>query len=293
MPLQLLTAPTAEPVSLVQAKTHLRIVDTSEDALVAGLIVAARAMCENRTQRSLVVSRWKLVGDSFPGVGLTGVPYGAMYTLPGHAITLPWGAVLQVVSITYLDMSGVRQTMPVADYAVDLASEPVRITPVFGKIWPIPLPQIGAVEVTFDSGHIAPISAVDTSADTITLRGWKTLVVGDTLRVQKRDKVTVNDGTLPTPLASYTDYYVQSVVSAGVYKLAATSGGTAIDITTLGAGDLFVGEIPQNLVSWMLLAMGTLYENRESVTVDQRITSVELPNDFLDGLLAPSRMVTY
>jgi len=61
--------------------------------------------------------------------------------------------VQSVVSIDYLDMVSARQVMPSETYAVDTACEPARITPVFGQIWPICLPQIGAVSVTFDSGY--------------------------------------------------------------------------------------------------------------------------------------------
>ena len=43
--------------------------------------------------------------------------------------------------------------MPSAEYTVDTACEPARLTPVFGKIWPTTLPQIGAVSVTFDAGY--------------------------------------------------------------------------------------------------------------------------------------------
>jgi hypothetical protein len=43
--------------------------------------------------------------------------------------------------------------MPALTYTVDAACEPARITPVFGQIWPICLPQIGAVSVTFDAGY--------------------------------------------------------------------------------------------------------------------------------------------
>jgi hypothetical protein len=53
--------------------------------------------------------------------------------------------VQSVVSIDYLDMGSAIQTMPASSYTVDTACEPARITPVFGQIWPICLPQIGAV----------------------------------------------------------------------------------------------------------------------------------------------------
>ena len=94
-----------------------------------------------------------MVLDSFPGPSLMGVPAGQAFTLPGHAILLPKCPVQAVVAIRYLDMGAVVQTMPAATYTVDTACEPARITPVFGQIWPICLPQIGAVSVIFDAGY--------------------------------------------------------------------------------------------------------------------------------------------
>lgn len=293
MPLQLLQAANAEPVSLAEAKAHLRVYDTSEDGLIGALISAARARAENECQRSLVSARWKLTANAFPGPSLTGVPFGEPDTIPSHALQLPVGEVLQVVSITYLAMDGTRQTMPATDYAIDIAAEPVRITPKFGRIWPVTLPQIGAVEVIFDAGHAAPVTAVDIAADTITVPRWTALNVGDTLRLFKRDRDEVGESTLPGPLAALTDYYVAAVPSPGVYKLAATAGGAVIDITSTGSGELLVGEIPASVRAWMLLAIGTLYENRQSIVIDAGITTAALTGDFLDSLLDPYRLITY
>ena len=293
MPLALITGPTLEPISLIEAKTHLRqTAVTADDTLIKSLIAAARAYAETKCQRQIIAARWKLILDSFPGPSLMVVEFGGTFSLPAHAILIPRVPVLQVVSVQYTAMDGTLTTMPAADYAVDLATEPARITPVFGKIWPIPLPQIGAVQVTFDAGHAAPLTA-NIAADTITVPAWKTQAVNDAVRVVNRDVTAVGDGALPQPLAINTDYFVQSVVSAGVYKLAATSGGAAIDITNAGTGDNFIGELPHGLKAWMLLAIGTLYENREAVMVDTRITTAELPLEFIDGLLDPYRMVLY
>lgn len=49
MPLQLLTPPTAEPVSLVEAKLHLRVDFNDDDALITSLITAARQAAETIT----------------------------------------------------------------------------------------------------------------------------------------------------------------------------------------------------------------------------------------------------
>ena len=153
MPLQLVTPPAEEPVSLVDAKLHLRVDFDEDDTLIASLITAARLAAETKTGRQFTTARWKMVLDSFPGPSLMGVPAGQAFTLPGHAILLPKCPVQAVVAIHYLDMGAVEQTMPAATYTVDNACEPARITPVFGQIWPICLPQIGAVSVTFDAGY--------------------------------------------------------------------------------------------------------------------------------------------
>ena len=153
MPIQLVTPPTEEPVSLLEAKLHLRVDFDEDDMLIASLITAARQAAETLTGRQFTTARWKQVLDCFPGPSLMGVPAGQAFTLPGHAILLAKAPVQSVVSINYLDMGSVNQTMPALTYTVDVACEPARITPVFGQIWPVCLPQIGAVSVTFDAGY--------------------------------------------------------------------------------------------------------------------------------------------
>lgn len=172
MPLLLVTPPAEEPVSLAEAKLHLRVDFPDEDALITSLVAAARQAAETITGRQLVTARWKLVLDSFPGPSLMGVPAGLPFSLPGHAILLPKCPVQSVFAIEYLDMAGTTQTMPPAEYTVDAACEPARVTPVFGKIWPIALPQIGAVSITFDAGYGAAASVPEG------LKSWIKLRVG-------------------------------------------------------------------------------------------------------------------
>lgn len=215
MPYKLITPPTSEPVTLVEAKQHLKVDFSDDDLLIGAMITAAREYAEMKTQRQLVTAQWKLVLDSFPGPSLIGVPFGVPYSLPGHAILINKTPLLTVDAITYLDMSSTRQTMPPADYAVESTSEPARVTPVFGKIWPIPLPQIGAVEVDFTSGYGAPDAQ----------------------------------------------------------------------------GNWTPGTVPEGIKRWILLRVGALYENREEISVGQRIVVNELP--FVDRLLDPYTVLVY
>ncbi|MCM8596648.1 head-tail connector protein [Accumulibacter sp.] len=153
MPLQLVTPPAEEPVALAQAKLHLRVDFPDDDALIAASIVAARQAAETQTGRQFVTATWRSVLDAFPGAGPTEGARGGAFSLTPGAILLPRSPVQSVTAIDYLDGAGVWQTMPATDYTVDTAAEPARITPVFGQVWPVTRPQIGAVRVTFVAGY--------------------------------------------------------------------------------------------------------------------------------------------
>ena len=64
MPLQLVSAPAGEPITLLEAKQHLRVDVDDDDALIGSLITAARQAAETRTGRQLMTARWKLVLDA-------------------------------------------------------------------------------------------------------------------------------------------------------------------------------------------------------------------------------------
>lgn len=282
MPLQIIARPTAEPIDLILAQLQTKQDAGIDDVILRACIAGAREFAQSTTNRQIIAARYKLVLDSFPsGSGVANVPYGETFSLPANAILLEPNPVIQVVSIQYLAMDNTLQLMPATDYVADLTSEPARITPVFGKIWPIPLPQIGSVIVTFDAGYAAP-AVFDAAADTMTLGGWKALAVNDSSRL------TNSGGVLPTPLSANLDYYVQTVVAPGVYKLSLTAGGAAIDITTVGTGTHYLGEVPEGFISWMMLRLGSLYQNREEVALLSRGKLEPLP--FVDGLLDQYRV---
>ncbi|KVO11721.1 head-tail connector protein [Burkholderia ubonensis] len=140
--------PAVEPITLAAAKLHLRVDITDDDALITALIVAARQFAESLTGRSFVTQTWRLTLNYFP-----------------ICMELERGVVQGINSITYRDMSGATQTVAFnapangiqrstdGNIVADLTALPARIAPAFGRIWPIPMPEIGAVAVSYTAGY--------------------------------------------------------------------------------------------------------------------------------------------
>ena len=186
---QLITAPIAEPLSLAEVKAHLRVDIADDDALITLLIVAARQYCEQATARSLVTQQWALVMDGF-------------YATGSQVISLERGPVQSIDSIAYLDMGGVQQVMPATDYAADLTGMLARITPRFGKIWPITLPQIGTAAINFTAGFGAPVAVPEG------LKSWMKLRIGSLYRNREAVLVDGRIDVVPLPfIDSLLDAY--------------------------------------------------------------------------------------
>lgn len=177
-------APALEPVSLAEAKVHLNAIDDAQDTLITLLIGAARKYAEAYCGRSFITQGWRLTLDAFPCV-----------------LQLERGPVQSVDSIIYTDMAGATQTItdPASpDYAIDLTGPLGRVTPGFGRTWPIPLPQIGAVQVNYTAGY------GDAAADVPEgIRHWM-LVRINTAFENREEVAVVQRGTLAA--LPYVDY---------------------------------------------------------------------------------------
>lgn len=77
-------APTVEPVSLSEMRLHLRLDPddgAAEDALVLGLIAAARAEVEALSRRLLTPGRYRLMLTAWPGDGIVPLPLSPLVGL--------------------------------------------------------------------------------------------------------------------------------------------------------------------------------------------------------------------
>ena len=134
MPTRLITPPVALAVSLAEAKLNLKIEDSDQDAIVTAWIEGITAHAEHLTGRSFINQTWRVTLDSFP-----------------DAIELPCTA--SAVTIKYLDVNGLEQTLDPADYIVDSVSEPGYAVPGVGKAWPETYDRINAVNVDVVAGY--------------------------------------------------------------------------------------------------------------------------------------------
>ncbi len=145
--LSLVSAPQQEPVSLDEAKAHLRVETDDEDGLIDGLIVAARELVETTTRRAVMPQTWDLVLDGF---------CASEYYRDG-ALILPKPPVTAVSSISYVDTTGTTQVLPSSQYRTELPAGPkamrARITEAYGVSWPSTRAVMGAVTIRFVCGY--------------------------------------------------------------------------------------------------------------------------------------------
>lgn len=153
MPIRVVTPPASEPVTLVEAKAHLRIEHTLDDTYITSIIKAAREYVEQVCWRGWVTQSVELKMNRFPDeVCLGSESYN--FSVPVSKFELPFGKLATLTSVKYLDTAGVEQTMSPSDYSVDDSSIPAKVYRGYGKSWPNTLPQWDAVRVLYDVGQV-------------------------------------------------------------------------------------------------------------------------------------------
>ena len=167
--------------------------NTTGDPALTLLIASVRRAAESATNQALITQTWDLYLDYFPC----------------WEIQVPKAPLQSVDSISYLDNDGVLQVLSNTQYLVDAFSQPGRITPAFGTIWPVTRAQLNAVKIRFVCGQASAAA------------------------------------------------------------------------------------LEPDIKAWMLLAIGTLYENRSSIVSDPGAVAEELPGEFVANLVRTHRVHTF
>lgn len=147
MILKLATAPAEEPITLAEAKTHLRVDHNDENDLITRLLRAARLSCEKIARRAFVTQTWDLYLHTWPA---------------GNRIELPLPPLQSVTSVSYITASDETLTMVAGDYFVDNVSEPGGVLCKAGVSWPsAALRPAAAIAVRFVAGYGLAVAVPD------------------------------------------------------------------------------------------------------------------------------------
>lgn len=134
-----LVSTSTQPLTLDEAKLHLRVEHSVEDTLISNLIAAASSMAGQITGRSIASSLWELRIDGFP--------------VSGGEIRLLWPPVLAVTDVTYIDTDGAGQTLASASYVLDSHSEPAWLLRAAETEWPEAGDGANTVIVRYTAGY--------------------------------------------------------------------------------------------------------------------------------------------
>ena len=129
-----LITPAAAPITLSEARSNLRVDHDQDDALIQRLINAAAARVEKEADRAFGAQTWEVILDAFPD----------------DDIEIPWGPLVSVTSITYLDADLEEQTLDAELYGFE-EGHPLGLI-VTLDTWPTAGTSRNAVVVRYVAG---------------------------------------------------------------------------------------------------------------------------------------------
>jgi uncharacterized phiE125 gp8 family phage protein len=175
---RVVSGPVIEPVTLAEARLHLRVDTTDEDVLIAALIRTARELAEARTRRALVTQTIEALFPAFPC----------------GPLELPRPPLQAVTWVRYYDTTDVEFTVSAATYSVDTASLLGRVVLRDGQSWPATtLRPLHGVIVRYTAGYGDGAGDVPER-----IRQWMLLTVGELYA--RREYATPGAALVPNPL---------------------------------------------------------------------------------------------
>ena len=132
-------APANMPVSLAEAKAHLRVDHDDQDDLITAQIKAATANLDGWSGilgRALITQTWR---QDFAGFA--------------DRLPLPVSPVITIVSISYFDAGNVQQVVDAGLYDLFADARGAYVTLQPGQSWPWVHRRDEAVSITFTAGY--------------------------------------------------------------------------------------------------------------------------------------------
>lgn len=127
----------AVPVSLADAKAHLRVTDSAEDALITAMVAAACGLVAETAGRVLSAETWEICDTGYSGW-----------------VEVPVSPVTALSAVSYLDGTGAEVAATVGDFTLTVSDDRVFVGPRPGKAWPTPgVVRPDAVRVRVTAGY--------------------------------------------------------------------------------------------------------------------------------------------
>ena len=137
MSLVLTSGPALEPVSLAEAKAHLRLETNDDDTLLQSLITTSRLHIEAALGLALITQSWSWMFDHWPR---------------GERVVLPLRPVQAVTHVRVWRQDGTSQTLPADNFILDGQGNPARLLPVAPAALVEPGQPGNGIEIGFTAG---------------------------------------------------------------------------------------------------------------------------------------------
>lgn len=150
--------PPAEPLTLDEMKTSLRVDHADDDMLIASLITTARQLCETATGRSLITRTNALYLDQWPCEDAAagwwdGLREGAVVKAAQKSLILPKPPLVSVTEINVYGADDVPIEYSSSNYIVDTKGTPGRIVLKEGVAAPTPGRIANGIEIYYKAGY--------------------------------------------------------------------------------------------------------------------------------------------
>ena len=176
-------------VDIATMAAHLRLsacgeaVDAATAAQVGVLLAVATRDAENRLQRTLVPTRWRLRIDRF---------------VPEIVLRMP--PLVAVESVSYIDRAGQQQTLASSAWHLMADGDTPCLVPALGSAWPADVAALpGAVQVVYTAGYTSAAAVPEP------IKQWIMLATADLHEQPSRssDKPVVPQGFADALLDTY------------------------------------------------------------------------------------------
>ena len=134
--LTLNAAATDHPVSLAEAKLHLRQDGDDEENLIEALIAAATSAVEEETGRALITQTWDVAVSP-----------------PAGKVSIPLAPVASISAMNYYDSDDVSQSLTVGDFYLFKDNNRASVCPKDNIDWPTMKDRPDALTITFIAGY--------------------------------------------------------------------------------------------------------------------------------------------